>query len=99
MDFIRKWYIKAFQTDEATWAGHGVQGLLFTLALGWISMTFAAGFVVGAFLHREIDNVIYHIQEKDRNVRDWLVDGWMDMISPLMGMVVGALILMLLGWF
>lgn len=84
-------------SDERTWAGHALQGFLFCLVLGLWNVWFGVGFVFGAFLHREISDAIVHLVEKDKSLKAWAEDGWMDLVCPIIAMAPALVILQLLG--
>jgi hypothetical protein len=94
---MRDFFAKIMEKDWYTWVGHGVQGIIFTLAIGWFSLLAAGFFVLGAFLHREVSDLLKHWALKDKSPREYLEDGWMDFISPIMGYVIGVLLLFLMG--
>lgn len=89
---IRKAVEWLFSKDEYTWIGHGVWGIVFGLAFGWLGWLPALMFVLGAFTFREFSDAIEHIWiKKDRTVESTLRDGWGDWIGPLIGYVIGML--------
>jgi len=93
---IRKAIEWLFSSDERTWLGHGLWGLSFGLALGWLGPAIPFAFTLGAFTFREFDDLISHVYvKKDRSVADSLRDGWGDWVSPLMGCTLGVIVYML----
>ena len=59
---------------------------------------FAVGFVFGAFLHREISDMLKHWVLKDKTPKQYLEDGWMDFVSPVIAMAPALALLALLGF-
>lgn len=73
-------------TDERTWIGHGVQGLLFGFLFGLTGYGHGALVTLGAFGHREADD--YFVGGGDAR------DGFMDLWSALAGAALGELIVL-----
>jgi hypothetical protein len=92
MTLIPKWFEA---TDEGTWVGHWIQGFGFYLAgLYTLGARFGIGLVTGAFLHREgssFRSSVKHLGFRQA-MRVKFLDGWMDLVTPFMGMGTG------MGW-
>lgn len=78
--------------NEATWFGHGLQGLVFGFGLGF-EPGFAVSFTLGAFLHREVSDFVTPIAEGRMSLRDSArnvkEDGLLDLATPFIGLVLG----------
>ncbi len=83
-------------TNERTWLGHGIQGLLLGFLLSLISPVVAISFVAGAFWHREISDFVEPVYEGrlswSGSLKRIVGDGIMDFLSPLAGAGIGILL-------
>jgi len=66
-------------TDERTWIGHGLQGVLFG-GLAFLQPGYGLMFTLGAFGHREADDY-WNAMNRKNKLRDCFMDLW----SPLAG--------------
>lgn len=88
-------------SDQATWAGHALQGLLLGFLLAFISPAVAFAFVVGAFWHRELSDFVSPVvqgrltwADSWRNVRrDGLADFFTPVVAGNLGIIVHGLLL------
>lgn len=98
-------------TDERTWVGHGLQGLLFGFVGGLTRPGNGAIFTFGAFLHREANDYFKWLRQAqmlrelgypqtaavmERNRRKKLIDGYMDLWSPMAGALLGEFLAQLI---
>jgi hypothetical protein len=63
-------------SNEASWLGHGLQGFVFGLALYPLFGVESLLFTIGAFLHREVDNLL------EFGWKHFIEDGLADFFAP-----------------
>ncbi len=80
-------------SDQATWIGHGVQGLILGFLLAFLGQFIAFAFVVGAFFHRELSDFVSPIASGSMTLRESFSrlkeDGIADFITPVTAATIG----------
>lgn len=77
-------------TDERTWIGHGLQGLLFG-CLAFLGPGYGLTFTAGAFLHREADNYL-NATNRAEKLRDCFMDAWSPLAAAMLMEALAAVL-------
>lgn len=90
---LRRLALALFSTDEATWLGHALQGFAFALPLTVLGVYVAESFVLGAFIHREVSDLLTPVIKGEltwqQSWRKFRRDGIPDLFSAIIGAHLG----------
>ncbi len=87
MNFKSIW-AKIHSKDLYTWLGHGILGFALTFLFGYL-------FTPGAFVYREVSDIIGWTQKDPATRRPWDVavkDGFFDLWAPLAGAAIAEIV-------